>query len=152
MGLPHHHHEKQSMNTEFPCGCTLVYPSFPMHILCNACSKVTFILLHKVASKTKKNKLRNEDSIRSLIGTRFSDQRTWWITTSTNNALRTLLLKERFNPGITLMRVFRISKQHLELQCRLAATTRFLVQPTAIVNQMRLWYTRVHYEHYTLMT
>jgi hypothetical protein len=83
------------------CGCTLVYPSFPMHMLCSACSKVTFILLHKVASKTKKNKLSNEDSIGSLIGTRFSDHKTWWITTSINNALRTLLLNGMFNPGIT---------------------------------------------------
>jgi hypothetical protein len=50
-----------------------------------------------------------------------------------------------FNQGITSMRVFRITEQHLELQCRLAATTRFLVRPIAIVNQKRLWYTRVPY-------
>jgi hypothetical protein len=123
-----------------------------MHMLCSACSKATFILVHKVVSKTKKNKLRNEDSIGSLIGTRFSDRGTWLITTSINNALRTLLLKEMFNPGITSMRVFRITKQHLELQFRLAAITRFLVQLTAIVNQKRLWYTRVPYKHYTLTT
>jgi hypothetical protein len=33
------------------------------------------------------------------------------------------------------MGVFRITKQHLELQGRLAAMTRFLVQLTAIVDQ-----------------
>jgi hypothetical protein len=57
-----------------------------MHMLCSACSKATFILVQKVVSKTKKNKLRNEDSIGSLIGTRFSDRGTWLITTSINNA------------------------------------------------------------------
>jgi hypothetical protein len=57
-----------------------------------------------------------------------------------------------FNQGITLLRVFRITKQHLELQCRMVATTRFLVQPTAIVNQTWLLRTRVPYKHYTLTT
>jgi hypothetical protein len=50
-----------------------------------------------------------------------------------------------FNSGITLTRVFRITKQHLEIQCRLTATTRFLVRPIATVNQKRLWYPRVPY-------
>jgi hypothetical protein len=40
-----------------------------------------------------------------------------------------------FNQGSTLTRVFRITKQHLELQYRLVAMTRFLVQLTAIVDQ-----------------
>jgi hypothetical protein len=44
-----------------------------MHMLCSACSKATFILIHKVVSKTK-NKFRPEDSIGSLIGTNFLDQ------------------------------------------------------------------------------
>jgi hypothetical protein len=62
------------------------------------------------------------------------------------------LLKEKFDPGATLIMVFRITKQCLEIQCRLAATTRFLVQPTVIVNQKRLWYTRVPDNYYTLTT
>jgi hypothetical protein len=90
-----------------------------MHMLCSACSKATFILIHKVVSKTKKNKFRIEKSIGSLIGTKFSDHRTGLITTSINNALRTLMSKEIFNPDITWF--FRITKQHLELKHRLAA-------------------------------
>jgi hypothetical protein len=35
--------------------------------------KATFILIHKVVSKTK-NKFRTEDSIGSLIGTKFLDE------------------------------------------------------------------------------
>jgi hypothetical protein len=42
-----------------------------MHMLCSACSKATFILIHKVVSKTRKNQFRTEDSIGSLIGTKF---------------------------------------------------------------------------------
>jgi hypothetical protein len=100
----------------------------------------------------QKNKFRTEEWIGSLIDTKFVEHRTWLITTSVNNALRTLLPKEMFNPGITSTRVFRITKQHLEIQCRLAATTRFLVQLTTIVNQKWWWYTRVPYKHYTLTT
>jgi hypothetical protein len=97
-----------------------------MHMLCSACSKVTFILLHKVASKTKKNKLRNEESIGSLISTKFLDEfeihhRTWFDHNQHNNASRTLPLKEMFNPGLTSLMVFRVTKQRLELQRRLAA-------------------------------
>jgi hypothetical protein len=36
-------------------------------------------------------------------------------------------MEETFNQGITSMRVFRITKQHLGIQCKLAATTGFLV-------------------------
>jgi hypothetical protein len=61
-----------------------------------------FNLNHKVFSKTEKNKFRIEDSIGSLIGTRYSNHRTWLITTSINNALRTLLLKEMFNLALHL--------------------------------------------------
>jgi hypothetical protein len=137
---------------EFSWECKLVYPSFPMHMRWSACSKVTYNLNHKVLSKIEKNKFKIEESIGSLIGTKFMEHGTWLITTSINNALRTLLLKEMFNPGITSLRGFQNYQQQLDLQCRLAATTRFLVQPTAIVNQTQLWYTRVPYKHYTLTT
>jgi hypothetical protein len=83
--------------------------------------KQHFKLNHKVLSKTKKNKFRIEESIGSLIGTKFVEHRTWLIRTSMNHALWTLLLKEKFNPCVTSTRVFRIAKQCLELQCRLAA-------------------------------
>jgi hypothetical protein len=99
-----------------------------VHILCSACSKATFILIHKVVSKTRKNEFRTEDSIGSLIGTKIF----FWsslrfiteldlITTSTNTTLERSLRKEMFRLGTTSMRVFRISKQCLELQSRLAA-------------------------------
>jgi hypothetical protein len=63
----------------------------------------------------QKNKFRTEELIRSLIDTKFVEHRTGLITTSINNALRTLLLKERFDPGITSMGVFKITKQPLEI-------------------------------------
>jgi hypothetical protein len=83
--------------------------------------KVTLILIHKVVSKTKRISFRTEDSIGSLIGTKFSNHKTWLITTSINNALRTLLLKEMFNPDVTSVMFFGITKQRLGLHCRLAA-------------------------------
>jgi hypothetical protein len=45
-----------------------------MYMLCSACSKATFILIHKVVSNTRKNQFRTEDSIGSLIGTKFLDE------------------------------------------------------------------------------
>jgi hypothetical protein len=57
-----------------------------------------------------------------------------------------------FNQGITSMKVFRITEQHLEIPCRLAAMTRFLVQPTATDNPTWLLRTRVPYNYYTLTT
>jgi hypothetical protein len=45
-----------------------------MHMLCSACPQATFILIHKVVSKTRKNEFRTEDSIGSLIGTKFLDE------------------------------------------------------------------------------
>jgi hypothetical protein len=136
----------------FPCGCTLVYPNFPNAYPMQCMLKSNIYFNSQGCEQDQKNKFRTEEPIGSLIGTRFSDHKTGWITTSINNALRTLLLNGMFNPGITSMRVFRITKQHMELQCRLAATTRFLVQLTAKVNQKRLWFTRVPYKHYTLTT
>jgi hypothetical protein len=51
----------------------------------------------------------------------ISPQNFGLITTSLNNALQTLLLKEIFNPGVTSMMVFRSTKQCLGLQRRLVA-------------------------------
>jgi hypothetical protein len=85
-----------------------------MHMLCSACSKATFILIHKVVSKTK-NKLKTEDSIGSLSGTKIFGMKLRFttkldlITTGTNNTLQKSSRKEMFNPGITLMMVFRIT-------------------------------------------
>jgi hypothetical protein len=64
------------MSTEFPCECTLMHPVSEMQMPCSACSKATFILIHKVVSKTRKNKFRTEDLIGSLIGTKFLDHKT----------------------------------------------------------------------------
>jgi hypothetical protein len=75
-----------------------------------------------------------------------------WSQLSINNALRSSLLEGMFNPGSTSMRVFRITKQHLELQGRLAAVTRFLIRPTALDNPTWLLRTRVPCNYYTLMT
>jgi hypothetical protein len=131
--------------------------SIPMlpKCICDQCmlkSNIYFNSKTHGCEQDQKNKFRTEDSIGFLIGTKFVEHRTWRFTTSINNALRTLLLKEMFNSGITLMRVFRITKQHLGIQCRLVATTRFLVQPTAIDNPTWLLRTRVPYKHYTLTT
>jgi hypothetical protein len=86
-------------------------PKLPKCI-CDAAhaQKQHFNLNHKVLSKTDKNKFRIEESIGSLIGTKFGEHRTWLITTSINNALQRSLRKETFNQGITLIRVFRITK------------------------------------------
>jgi hypothetical protein len=43
---------------------------------CRARSKATFILIHKVLGKTEKNKFRIEESIGSLIGTKFVEHGT----------------------------------------------------------------------------
>jgi hypothetical protein len=69
-----------------------------------------------------------------------------WSQLSTNNVLQRSLLEEMFNQGSTSMRVFRITKQHLEIQCGLVAMSRFLVQPTTIVDQKWSWYTRIPYK------
>jgi hypothetical protein len=75
--------------TEFPCGCTLVYPNFPnaYAMRCMLKSNI-FNLKHKVVSKTQKNKFRTEESIGSLIDTKFVEHRTWLITTSIINAYK----------------------------------------------------------------
>jgi hypothetical protein len=93
--------------------------------------KPHFNLNHKVWARPK----RTSSGFRNRLDLWLA-QNSWstdldWSQLSINNALRTSLLKEIFNPGITLMGVFRITKQHLELQCKLAAMTRFLVQPSA---------------------
>jgi hypothetical protein len=99
---------------------------------------------------TEKNKFRIEESIGSLIDMKLVEHRTWFITTSINKVLQKSLREEMFNQGSTLTRVFRITKQHLELQCRLAATTRFLIRPISIDNPTWLLRTRVPYNYYTL--
>jgi hypothetical protein len=96
-------------------------PKLPNAYAMQCMLKSNFYFNSQGCEHDQKNKFRTEESIGSLIDTKFVEHRTRWITTSINNALRTLLLKEMFNPGITSMRVFRITKQHLELQRRLAA-------------------------------
>jgi hypothetical protein len=44
-----------------------------------------FNLKPKVLSKTEKNKFRIDESIGSLIDTKFLEHGTWWITTRINN-------------------------------------------------------------------
>jgi hypothetical protein len=63
------------MSTAFSCECTLVYPCFPnaYAIQCMPRSIILF-LIHKVASKTKWDKFRIEELIRSLIGTNFLNE------------------------------------------------------------------------------
>jgi hypothetical protein len=43
-------------------------------MLCSACSKETFFLIHKVVSKARTKEFRTKDSIGSLIGTKFLDE------------------------------------------------------------------------------
>jgi hypothetical protein len=82
--------------------------------------KQPFNLNHKVWARPKET----SSGFRNWLDLWLA-QNSWstdldWSQLSINNALRTSLLKGIFNPGITSMRVFRITKQHLELQCRLS--------------------------------
>jgi hypothetical protein len=65
------------MSTESSCKCTLVYPSFPnaYAMQCVLEGNIFFNLNHKVVSKTGKNKFRIEESIGSLIATKFVEHR-----------------------------------------------------------------------------
>jgi hypothetical protein len=105
--------------------------------------KQHFSLNHKVWARPK----RTSSGLRN-----WSDlwlTRNWWSTEldwsqlSINNALRTSLLKGMFNQGSTSIESFHNYQQHLGLQGRLAAMTRLLAQPTAIVDQRWSWYTRI---------
>jgi hypothetical protein len=49
-------------------------PKVPNAYAMQCMPKMTFILVHKVVSKTKENKFRTKDSIGSLIGTKFLDE------------------------------------------------------------------------------
>jgi hypothetical protein len=75
--------------------------------------------------------------------------RNWWSTEldwsqlSITNALWTSLRKRMFNQGSTSIESFQNYQQHLGLQGRLAAMTRFLVQLTAITDQKWSGYTRI---------
>jgi hypothetical protein len=59
------------VSTEFSCGCTLVYPSFPNAYAMQCMLKSNIYFNSKVVSKTKKNKFRIEDSIGPLIDTKI---------------------------------------------------------------------------------
>jgi hypothetical protein len=76
----------------------------------NACAKQCMLKSNiyfnsQGREKYQKNKFRTEESIGSLIDTKFVEHKTCWITTSISNALQRSLLKKTFNQGITLMRV-----------------------------------------------
>jgi hypothetical protein len=63
--------------TEFSCGCMLVYPNFPNAYVMQCMLKSNiFNLKHKVLSKTEKKKFRIDESIGSLIDTKFLEHRT----------------------------------------------------------------------------
>jgi hypothetical protein len=47
-----------------------------MYVLCNSCQKVTEISNSQGCEQDQKNTFRTEDSIESLIGTKFLDHRT----------------------------------------------------------------------------
>jgi hypothetical protein len=83
----------------------------------------------------QKNKFRAEESIGSLIDTKFVEHKTWLITTSVNNALQTLLLKEMFKSSITLMRGFQNYQTMFGITTQTSYTKKLLVQPTAVGNQ-----------------
>jgi hypothetical protein len=91
-----------------------------------------------------KNKFRTEESIGSLIETKFVEHRTWLITTTLSNAY-----KDHYGKRCLIQAVHRWGLQNYQttfgIQGRLAAMTRFLVQPTMIVDQKWSWYTRVPY-------
>jgi hypothetical protein len=152
MGSLLHQQAKQSRGTEFSCVCKLVYPSFPNTYAMQCMLKSNIYFDSQGRDQDQKNKFRTEESIGSLIDTKFVEHRTWLITTSINNALRTLLLKEMFNPGITSLRVSLSYQTTWAITMQTSCTTRFLVQPTATANQTRLLHSRVAHEHYPLMT
>jgi hypothetical protein len=79
------------------------------------------LVIHRVVSKTKRIRSGLRIRLNLWLARNFWTTELWLITTGTNNTLQRSLRKEMFKPGITSMTVFRITKQHLELQCRLDA-------------------------------
>jgi hypothetical protein len=130
-------------------------PKVPNCIL--ACQKVTWILIHKSWARSKRNKSRIKESIGSLIGTHFLNEfeihhrALVLITTSINNAYEEHCWK-RCSVQAYIDEGFQNYQTTFGITMQTNCTTRFLVQPTAIVNQTRLLYTRVPYKHYTLTT
>jgi hypothetical protein len=113
--------------------------SIPMLFKCTCyaahAQKPHFNSNHKVWARLK----RTSSEFRNRLDLWLT--RSWWSTEldwsqlSINNALRTPLRKRMFNQGSTSIESFQDYQQHLGLQSKLAAMTRFLVRPTAIADQ-----------------
>jgi hypothetical protein len=107
--------------TEFSCGCTLVYPCFPNAYSMQCMLKSNIYFNSPSREQDQRNKLRIDESIGSLIDTKFLEHRTWWITTSISNTDKDHYGKRCLIKALHQWGFSRITKQHLELQCRLAA-------------------------------